>query len=120
MKIPQLKGFDCADHDPIDEWTPESDADVYYSLCLHIGFPDSAGADLFYVDVGTPQAIERLGLAESKFKRRIIVNPYSWVNVIKEVRSALEQCAGENWAQQSALLAKRFKWEFENYRPYKP
>jgi hypothetical protein len=116
MKIPQLKGFDCVDHNPIDEWTPESDADVFYSLCLQIGFPDSGGADLFYVDVMTPQAINNHNLGRQLSQRRIIVNPYSWEAVIEAVRAILECCAGDDWSQQSALLAMHFSWEFENYR----
>jgi len=117
MKIPQLKGFDCIDHDPINEWTPETDEDVFYSLCLHIGYPDSDGADYFYVDVLTPQAINHLNLGKRLSQRKIIVNPYTWEAVLESVRATLERCAGENWSQQSTLLAKCFSWEFENYRP---
>jgi len=117
MATPQLKGFDCIDHDPIDEWTPESDSDACYSLCLHIGPPDEEGADLFYVDVMTPQAINEHNLGKRLSQRRIVVNPYSWEAVLESVRATLERCAGENWNQQSALLAKHFDWEFENYRP---
>lgn len=116
MKTPQLKGYDCIDHDPIDEWTPESDADVFYSLCLHIGFPQSEGADLFYVDVMTPQAITHHNLGRRLNQRKIVVNPYTWDAVLESVKVTLERCAGEDWSQQSALLAKQFNWEFENYR----
>jgi hypothetical protein len=78
MKTPQLKGFDCFDHDPIDEWSPESDSDVFFSLCLHIGPPDEAGADLFYVDVRTPQEANESNRGMRVSQRRIVVNPYSW------------------------------------------
>ena len=115
---PVLKAFDCSDHDPIDQWVPKSNDDVYYSLCLHIGPPDEEGADLFYADVVTPHSIERLNLTKSKFTRQIIVDDYSWVNVIRKVQSVLDQCSGEGWAQQSLLLSKYFYWEFENYRPH--
>jgi hypothetical protein len=117
MKIPQLKGFDCFDHDPIDKWVPATEEEVFYSLCLHIGLPDSDGADYFYVDVMTPQAINHLNLGKSLNQRRIIVNPYTWEAVLESVRATLESCAGEDWSQQSGLLAKYFSWEFENYRP---
>lgn len=117
MAIPQLKAFDCFDHDPIDEWVPESDEDVNYSLCLHIGPPDEEGSDLFYVDVATPQAINRHNLGKSASQRGIVVNPYSWDSVMNAVQATLETCGGENWSQQSGLLAKHFSWEFENYRP---
>ncbi|MHA3774823.1 Imm8 family immunity protein [Verrucomicrobiota bacterium sgz303538] len=119
MATPKLKAFDCIDHDPIDRWMPESDADVYYSLCLHIGPADKEGADLFYVDVATPQAINEHNCGKQR-RRRIVVNPYSWENVLNEVHTTLEKCAGNNWSEQSELLAKHFDWEFENYRFYRP
>lgn len=118
MAIPILKAFDCFDHDPIDQWRPDSDSEAYYSLCLHIGPPDEEGADLFYVDVATPQAINALNLGKRMSERGIVVNPYSWENVLAVVRTILERCAGEDWSQQSQLLAKHFSWEYENYRPY--
>ena len=117
METPQLKAFDCIDHDPIDQWMPQSEADVYYSLCLHIGRPDEEGADLFYVDVATPQAITEHNLGKSLSQRKIVVNPYSWENVLEAVRATLETCVGDNWSQQSELLAKHFNWEYENYQP---
>ncbi|MEO0415299.1 MAG: Imm8 family immunity protein, partial [Verrucomicrobiota bacterium] len=120
MTTPQLRGFDCIDYDPIDEWQPSSSAEVYYSLCLHIGTPDEEGADLFYVDVATPQAINELNLGKRMSERGIVVNPYSWENVLNEVQGILERCKGEDWNQQSELLAKHFNWEFENCRPYSP
>ena len=120
METPALKAFDCIDHDPIDQWMPESDSYVYYSLCLHIGPPDEEGADIFYVDVATPQAIYEHNLGSRMKQRGIVVNPYSWENVLKEVQSILELCAGDDWSQQSQLLSKHFNWEFENYQPYRP
>ena len=120
MAIPQLKGFDCFDHDPIAHWQPDSDADVFYSLCLHIGPPDKDGADLFYVDVVTPQAINEHNLGGKLNQRRIVVSPYCWENVMKEVQATIEKCTGDDWGQQSDLLSKHFNWEFENYQPYAP
>lgn len=117
MKTPQLKGFDCFDHDPIDEWSPEPGSEVFFSLCLHIGPPDEAGADLFYVDVMTPPSVNETTAATRLRKRCIVVDPYSWEAVVASVRAILASCAGETWSEQSALLAKHFNWEFENYRP---
>lgn len=117
MKTPQLKGFDCFDHDPIDEWVPESDADVFYSLCLHLGAPDEEGADLFYVDVVTPQSVDHDNGGTLFSERRIVVSPYSWEAVLQSVGAILGVCGGETWREQSAALAEHFHWEFENYRP---
>lgn len=116
MAIPQLKGFDCVDHDPIDEWVPSSNEDAHYALYLEIGPPDSEGANLFYVDVATPQAINEHNLGSRLKQRGIVVNPYSWDAVLAKVQEILARCEGDNWNQQSELLSKHFHWEYENYR----
>lgn len=116
MLTPHLKAFDCLDHDSIESWIPQSAADVNYRLCLHIGLPDEEGADLFYVQVMTPEAMGLQNPGRSPGRHRVIVNPYTWENVIGAVRTTLEQCAGDDWDQQSGLLAKHFDWEFEGYR----
>ena len=117
MIIPELMAFDCLDHDPIEQWIPDSDAEVDYRLCLHVGQPDSEACDLFYVRVTTPEAIGAHHPGTSVGKRRIVVNPYSWESVLEAIQATLARCAGEGWSQQSALLAEHFDWEFEGYRP---
>ena len=120
MATPQLKAFVCIDHDPISDWIPESDTEVYYSLCLHIGPPDEDGADQFYVDVTTLQGISEQNISKHLNKRTIVVNPYSWKAVLKAVLATLVSCSGDTWKKQTELLAKRFDWEFQNYRTYTP
>jgi hypothetical protein len=120
MPIPVLKAVDCIDHDPISQWRPESDSDVCYSLCLHIGTSGRDGEDLFYVDVATPQAIEEKRLGSALSERSIIVERYSWAKVLERVHAILEACEGADWNQQSQLLRKHFSWEFEDYRPHTP
>ena len=117
MTIPQLKAFDCADHDPIDEWVPPSESDVHYSLCLHIGPRGENRADLFYVNVATPQAISQHNLGWCFKQKGIVVNPYSWRVVLERIQEVLRCCPGNDWAQQAKLLANHFHWEFEDYRP---
>lgn len=116
MAIPQLKAFDCAEHDPIEKWVPESDSDVHYSLCLHIGPPDEEGGDLFYVNVATPQAIRDRNLGRDFVRKGIVVNPYSWKNVLEAVDEILAHCGEDGWNQQAESPGKHFHWEFEDYR----
>ncbi|WP_369335606.1 Imm8 family immunity protein [Luteolibacter arcticus] len=113
MGTPEIKSFDCIDQDPIDQWSPGSEADVHYSLCLHIGSVGGEGADRFHVVVVTPQAITEHNLGRTLPKRCIMVSPYSWENVLKEVQARLARCVGDDWNRQSRLLAEHFSWEFE-------
>jgi hypothetical protein len=115
---PELKGFDCIDHDPIEDWIPSGDEVVNYHLCLHIGSRDEVGADYFNVQVVTPQSINSQNLGSSLSKRSLVINPYSWSAVRERVESVLSECIGSDWSQCADLLSKHFHWEFENYQPY--
>jgi hypothetical protein len=116
MPIPELKAFDCVDHDPIEEWIPESEESVSFHLCLHIGRPEEKGADLFYVHVVTPQAINGQNPGR-RLGKHMVVNPYSWSSVREQLQRILERCEGETWDQQATRLTEHFEWEFEKYRP---
>ncbi len=56
---PELKRWDCADHDPIEDWLPV-DGNVCYELTLHIGAAGSDAADLYRVTVATPGGAKRV------------------------------------------------------------
>jgi hypothetical protein len=116
MIIPQLKNFDCVAHDPIDQWSPESEDEVCYHLSLHIGQPDQVGADYFDVQIVTPEAINRMNLGRRLAKYHIVISPYSWEIVLQRIEEILRACGGDSWEQISRLLAQHFDWEFANYR----
>jgi len=115
---PVIKGFDCIDLDPIEDWTPRALEDVHYELCLHIGSQGDIGVDYFHVDILTPQAINRHNLGSKVRKHSLIINPYSWEAVLSKIETILTQCEGSDWSQCAILLAKHFRWEFDNYKPY--
>ena len=111
---PVLKYFDCTDHDPIEEYVPESDS-VWYWLTLGIGTPESEAADLFSVPVGTPVGLrEARQSGERKFcVPPIIVNPYDWIMVLAEVNRRIGTCADLSWSGMQEQLRKLFFWEYE-------
>ena len=112
--VPVLKGFDCTDHHPIEEWVPSDDS-VWYWLTLEIGTSDSEGADLFSVPVGTSVGLRdaRQRGERSAFPPPIIVNPYDWSAVLAEVDRRLSACADISWAGVADSLRRLFYWEFE-------
>ncbi|MEM9444937.1 MAG: Imm8 family immunity protein [Verrucomicrobiota bacterium] len=105
----------CVDHDPIDQWAPVHDYLVYYSLCLHIGPENEEGADLFYVDIATPQAIKHFQLGKTVSDKSIILNPYSWPEVLTRVKRMINHVSGVSWQQVAEELDKSFSWEFSGY-----
>jgi len=115
--IPELKGFDCVDLDPIDEWAPESEK-VYYYLTLHIGEPESEAADLYGVMVCNPAGIAAAKQAGVKFgpEPPIMLAEYSWQGVLNEVTLRLKSCRGFGWLDVQEKLRRQFAWEYEGYR----
>lgn len=61
----------------------------------------------------TPNNLKR----EYSSKFAIVVNEYSWQNVIKSVEAILEKCTDTDWDGVSNKLSKFMQWEFEDYRP---
>lgn len=114
--IPELKGFNCLEHDPIDEWVPDLDDEVNYYLCLYIGLPDDIGIDYFTVNIVTPQAINALNLGPQLKGKHVTINPYSWDAVIERLTNILNMCDGDNWDQQLPKLREHFDWEYDGYR----
>jgi hypothetical protein len=107
---PELKGFDCFDFDPIDQWVPSDPVDVCYPLCLHIGTAGQEGADLFYVQVTTPKVMHR---NPGPPRHQLVVNPYSWAKVLGQVDDILQRTRGATWEECARQLCQFFRWEFE-------
>ena len=111
---PELKGFDCTDHHPIEEWRPASDS-VHFWLTLHIGVTGVDGSDLYKIAVFTTR-----GLAESKQDTvnlrgpdPIVLEEYSWDGVLEEVHSRLVRCVGFGFSDVQEKLRGEFEWEYE-------
>ena len=114
MIVPELKGFDCSDHDSIESWSPGSEP-VLYRLSLLIGEPGNPAADLFDVPVAN-----HAGLHLSEWKRRthrsivpIVVDPYSWSGVLSEIQRRLASASSHDWLSVLDKLRAEFAWEYE-------
>ena len=111
---PVIVSYDCTDHDPIDKWVPDDVFDVDFWMNFTIG-PDSKGGDNFQVRVVTPNKLH----GKNSAKHAIVLNEYSWPNVIAAVETMLDQCQDLNWAGISEQLSQLMYWEYENYQPCK-
>jgi hypothetical protein len=114
---PELKHWDCLDHDPIETWVP-NDPEVLFWLTLAIGLPGSEAADNFEVCVVTLAALR--SDAGRAVKPRgagsllpIVLQSYSWPGVIAAVGARLEQCEGRDWLEVQEKLRRHFFWEYE-------
>jgi hypothetical protein len=117
---PELRGFDCYDHDPIEAWVPDDD-EVLYWLTLTIGEPGSVGADNFRVCVATPAGLksplgQRFRPRGSGQVKAIVVQAYSWNAVLGAIDQRLDACEGHHWDEVNEKLRIQFDWEFEGMR----
>ena len=119
--VPQLKEFDCFDHDLIEDWRPESEA-VLYWLTLHIGPPDEPWATLYQVAVCTHAALpewkrDRRTTPKQRAYRPVVLASYSWEAVLEAVRERIAACRGFGWLDVQEKLRREFQWEYEGYGP---
>ncbi|MFC1773389.1 Imm8 family immunity protein [Pseudomonadota bacterium] len=113
-KKPEIKSWDCADHDPIEEWQPDDPSLVEYWCNIAIGVKGEEGADNFQVHVVTEKMLPQI-----KDKNFMLVLPYyeGWNQVLDALNSKLEDINELNWSGMSEKLAKMFYWEYEGYQP---
>ncbi len=114
---PELKGADCFDHDPIDQWEPDHES-VYYWLTLHVGPPGTDAADLYQVPVCTHPGLQEWKQARSTSEHEvepIVLAKYSWRGVMDAVQERLASCRGHDWLDVQGKLRRCLAWEYEAY-----
>ncbi len=114
---PEVKWFNCVDHDPIENWVPGTDS-VSYNFTLAVGLVNDPACDNFQVLVCTPR-----GLSEVKASGiligpapPIVLSDYSWSAVVEETEERLRECRGSKWIEIQEMLRRQFRWEYEDYR----
>jgi hypothetical protein len=108
----EIKGFDCADHDPIAEWVPEDPSAVDVFITFHIGPVGGSGADLFharFLAEGAPPIPARA--------KRFALGEYSFEAAYAAVKALVERAEAPDWDSLARGLAVFMDWEFENYTP---
>ena len=112
MKTPEIKSWDCTEHDPIDQWKPEDPERVGFWCNLTIGIQGQEGGDNFMVQVATHKVVPQL-----QDKTNLVVIPYyeSWEATLTVLQEILAQCADFDWSGISEKLAKHFHWEYQGY-----
>ncbi len=73
---------------------------------------DHRGGDNFQVRVISPRNLT--GPKAGKFA--IVLEEYSWTNLLEKVTCILAKCQGSDWDDVSGKLSMYFYWEFENYK----
>ena len=110
LKTPEIKSWDCSDHDPIEDWVPDDPSDVEFWFNISIGIKNEVGADNFQVHVATNKAV-----ASVADKRKLVIIPYyeGWEQILAVLQPMVEQCTDISWSGMSNQLSKMFFWEYE-------
>lgn len=113
---PELKSIASVDVDDLTTWQPDGD-DFSITLDLEIGVRGEPGADLFHLYVTSPAWLQRSlaggGMADGR--HTLITTAYGYAKVLAWIDGVLARCAGADWAEISARLARYFAWEYEDY-----
>ncbi len=117
MIEPEIRDFDCMDHDPIDEYVPDR-PDVCYWLTVAIGAAGEEGADNFQILVATPKGLKALKQAGHKLgpEPPIVVEPYDWSSVYSRLEARVAKCSTHTWTFVMERLRRSFRWEYEGMR----
>jgi hypothetical protein len=109
----EIKGFNCLDHDPIQNWQPKDKDDVEIYMNFTIGPVSSMGGDNFQAYIITKKRFLELNEKDGRY---IVLNEYSFENVFKQIDCIIKKCENEDWPVTANNLKEYFYWEYENYR----
>ena len=110
LQIPRIISFDCADHDPIEEWVPSDPYDVEIWVNFQIGLDDSEVGDNFVAHVLTHKAISH---AKDKKQISLVLPVYSFELLMTEMQSLLSKSSGSDWLEIQDKLRGKLHWEYE-------
>jgi hypothetical protein len=83
---------------------------------LSIGETGRAGADIFTVHVGTPEAVlEYHRHTDSAATRAVLVREWSWPDIERALRDIVARCDTGEWRLSVAELERHFHYEFQDY-----
>lgn len=113
LQKPEIKDWDCSDHDPIEDWQPIDPAWVEYWCNIAIGIEGEDRADNFQVHV-VPEKM----LPQILDKKYILVLPYyeGWDQVLQALNTKISNINELNWAGMSEKLSEMFLWEYKDYK----
>lgn len=114
----EVKHYSSPDIYDLWNWEPVNN-EVYYLLEMDIGITNEVSSDVYSIIILTPEGIaslrEKPGSLNKEFKT-IIIDDYTWLNVMKIINSILENIEVINNPYFSDDLTKHFYWEYDGMR----
>ena len=113
--IPKVKGLSSNDL-PDAKAVPTDPSDCAVLMQAEIGPVGDEGADTFYFEVATPNALaQRFDDGERPFWIRgtLLVSTFSWEAVEAALDQLVSSTDGHSWAEVGAKLNLFLRWEFD-------
>ena len=118
----QLKGLHSPDID-LAKFSPEDPTNISFLLEASIGPENEKGADIFSIQVCTPNYLlrsEHSGHGVIVGKNRLIVLQED-IGIIRSfIERYCQRCSGSTWVEVAQKLEGLGEWEFSGYRPHQP
>lgn len=116
----EIKQIDSTDVPNLENWKPQSNAEVYFPLELTIGPAGGTAGELFQLLVATPEALRTEQTLPFCFSGRhcLIVKHYDWTLIRDWLRRVVDEVEADTWPQVARRLSRYMKWEFEDYQTY--
>ena len=118
----ELKQLHSPDIYDLDSFQPKDPSNFGFLLQAMIGIEGEEGEESFDIMVFTPEWLKS-NYAKGDIiwgRHSIIVFEYNIKLIRHHIEKYIEECVGENWQQIADRLARIGKWEFEDYKPYRP
>ena len=117
MVKPHIHGYYSSDVDDLSTFQGGEREDIYFPLDVYIGSTEKGGADVFQIQIASPEAMR------SRFEEQIcvsgrhhlIVMDYDWKSIRSFLEELIASCESDNWDKVTEKLARYFHWESEDY-----
>ena len=105
-----------ADEIDIRNWEPESQAEVFTTLTMEIGWQGREGTNLFHVVLATPESLRKF---RDDFvlvrNRTLVVQRYDFSKLVAALKSIVEESTRASWEDSCEVLSRYFYWEYEDF-----
>ena len=90
--------------------------DVWFLLDVEIGEVGDPRRDVFYITVGTPEALLRRGRpADEKRRGLLVISLQSARDIRLAVETLVQSCNSSSWIESVEKLRRYFYYEFDDY-----
>lgn len=110
-------------HDlPDGRSVPEDPTNCCVGMAADLGPVGEEGADIFYFEVCTPNALgARLADGRPSWTRGLLLTPaFDWDDVEAALQQYVGSIDGKDWQEVALKLSRFLLWEFEDITPYRP